>query len=115
MPKKTALQPPSAPDRGQPPEVIRAPQAAEQEGIRAIRTPDFATTYANHGGITLSPWDFCLRFGKLQVREGEVLAAEEIGIYMSPQHTKAFLEVLVQQISRSEQMFGTIPAPMGRE
>ena len=67
--------------------------------------------YANSVELRISNWDFRFRFGEIiddhqQDESGNVI--ERVRIIMSPQHTKAFLAVLTDNVRKYEATFGEI-------
>jgi hypothetical protein len=77
-----------------------------------IQSPGYGTMYANNVGVTITPWDFCLKFGQIQDTLEKVVLVEMFGVYMSPQHVKAFLGLLNKQIEQYEMRHGPIPEPV---
>lgn len=63
--------------------------------------------YSNEIQIALSVFDVTLQFNHNVPDNKEVLG----NITMSPQHAKALMSALVQNISKYEELFGTIPQP----
>jgi len=70
------------------------------------------TVYANSIGIRVTPWDFAFQLGTISEATKERMKVQEnLCVYMSPQHTKAFSKVLTKQIELYEREFGAIPEP----
>jgi hypothetical protein len=87
----------------------------QEEGVqratsaKVVRPENFVTLYANHVRIMLTRWDFFLQFGQIQDAQGsELLLLEQIGIYMSPQHAKAYRDLLDKQVKKYEKQYGAI-------
>ena len=68
--------------------------------------------YANFVVITHSPAEFVMDFTRLM--PGAPKAKVHSRIIMAPQHAKAFMKALADNISRFEQKYGTINLP-GKE
>jgi|SRR4051812_35284190 hypothetical protein len=81
-------------------------------------------TYANDVNVSNSPWDFVFDFAQLvgaprvappaEGEDAEVLKHVVGRFVMSPQHTKAFLQVLAENIARYEAQWGDIPDVLAR-
>jgi len=69
--------------------------------------------YANHAGLTITPWDFTFRLGRVVEIDVQTGATVEEGLHvgMSPQHAKAFAKLLVRQLESFEQRYGAITSP----
>jgi hypothetical protein len=61
--------------------------------------------YCNGVKITVSPFDFSMELSNNTAR-GEQFLGE---IKMSPEHTKAFANILMQHVQQFEELFGDIP------
>lgn len=73
-----------------------------------------ANYYANHSRLTINKWDFAFLFGRMippGKRPDGANVVEEVMVYMSPQHAKAFMALLVRQVALYEEKFGLIPDP----
>ena len=67
------------------------------------------SVYSNHVELNISNWDFKFRFGEILDQQGETIhITERVRVIMSPQHTKAFLLVLAQNVQKFEATFGEI-------
>jgi len=83
--------------------------------IKTEKAQEFQTVYSNSVQIDQSPWDVRLRMGQIQAAtQEEVVVSELVYVYMSPQHAKAFSEILSQVVAKWEQRHGTIP-PLSAE
>jgi hypothetical protein len=74
--------------------------------------------YSNNVNILTSTWDITFEFSQLSLTASQeenqppVVSADVVQrIVMSPQHAKAFSEVLRQNVSQWEQQFGEIRLP----
>jgi hypothetical protein len=80
------------------------------------------TTYSNAAQVLFSPWDFVIDFAHLaviqnvtQAEGGEqqvettAVAQATQRIVMSPQHAKAFLRILDQNVANYEAQYGDVP------
>ncbi len=66
--------------------------------------------YANGVGVRITPWDFAFQLGTISAADEKGIKIQEnLCVYMSPQHTKAFLALLINQIKLYEEKFGVIP------
>ncbi len=76
-----------------------------QEGMHMI-----PIVYANNLNLAVSQWDFRLTFGRVVgVSDDGPEIAQEIIVYMSPQHTKAVSEMLARNVKAYEEQFGSLP------
>ena len=77
--------------------------------LQLEKTPDYRENYANSVQIRPSLWDFFLSFGTLnQTAADQVTIQNFQGIYLSPQQTKALVNVLQQNVAQYESTFGEI-------
>jgi len=67
-------------------------------------------TYSNTVRISHTPFEFVIDFGRTLPNQPELIKIVE-RIVMSPQHTKAFLQALEENMRRYEAQFGAIPSP----
>ena len=80
-----------------------------QPRILPEKTHDYRENYANSVQVRTSLWDFFLLFGILsQTAADQVTIQNFQGIYLSPQQTKALLNVLHQNVAQYESAFGEI-------
>jgi hypothetical protein len=80
-----------------------------QPNIKLVNAPDYREGYANSVQVRVSVWDFFLVFGTLQQQsESQVEIKNFQGIYLSPQQTKALMNVLQQNLASYESTFGEI-------
>jgi hypothetical protein len=78
--------------------------------IPITRAAAVGSYYANHTGISVSPWDITLRFGR--ILPGQSPSIEEgLFVYMSPQHAKAFLLLMQEQVGVYESTYGPLTLP----
>ena len=81
--------------------LIERASVQELEGV-----PKF---YANNVELRLSPWDFRITFGEvLDATEDGLIIERKVIVSMSPQHTKAVLDLLERNVKRYEEEFGEI-------
>lgn len=74
----------------------------------AEKTPP--TIYSNSVSLKVTPWDFKMTFGELiDATQDPIEVDEKVVVYMSPQHTKAFTAVLVNNLAEYEKAVGKIP------
>ncbi len=68
-----------------------------------------SSVYANQVELHISNWDFRFRFGETIDQQDEgANVIERARIIMSPQHTKAFLTLLADNVRKYEAAFGEI-------
>ena len=81
----------------------------KQPEHKSARASQYTQIYANNVMMTATNWDFLLEFGRI-VESTPLLTRSEalIGVYMSPQHAKAFSKALVENIANYEKVFGEI-------
>jgi hypothetical protein len=75
--------------------------------------------YANGVEVVFSQWDFTFNLSHLfgtGTEEGKPAVGKQsvARVVMSPQHTKAFLSVLRQNVGAYEERFGPIPDFIGK-
>lgn len=79
------------------------------EDTGEIRKKEIAIYYSNIAGIEGSIYDFKLLFGRKKNIKAEANNDDwEAGVYMSPQHAKAFAKLLDLNIKNYEKKFGEI-------
>lgn len=77
--------------------------------VQISPTADYREGYANSVLVRNSLWDFMLSFGRISQASLDHLAIQNFqAIYLSPQHAKAFLNLLQQRVSHYEATFGEI-------
>ena len=64
--------------------------------------------YSNIVGIDLSAYDLKMNFGMITNDKQNLDEVIQAQVIMSPQHAKALLGLLAENISRYEETFGTI-------
>lgn len=80
-----------------------------QPDIKIQQAEDYRESYANSVQVRVNVWDFFLVFGTLQQpTESQVEVRNFQGIYLSPQQAKALLNILHQNVTNYEAMFGEI-------
>jgi Protein of unknown function (DUF3467) len=74
--------------------------------------------YANNVNLNVSAWDFTITFTHLVAgpiagpdQEPEIANYLVERIVMSPQHTKAFLNLLTENVARYEERMGEVAVP----
>jgi hypothetical protein len=90
------------------------PVPQEQE-LESTRSEKFFKVYANSAQIETSVWDFQLIFGELTKTAGKLVIEQSVAIVMSPQHAKAFVGVLANNIREYEKKVGEIKLPTTKE
>jgi len=91
----------------------------EIKGPEFINTrPDsFVNFYSNNVRVEVSPWDIKFIFGEVEKAEvsadgrsiSKLYVEDRARISMSPEHAKAFLNVLQKNIEQFEKQVGPIP------
>jgi uncharacterized protein DUF3467 len=92
------------PDQNQP-EIIRK------------NADTFVSVYSNNLQMEVSPWDFKLIFGEIEKGEADptgqrlvkLHVEDKVRVSMSPQHAKAVLKVLQENVALYEKQIGPIP------
>jgi uncharacterized protein DUF3467 len=80
-----------------------------QPKIHLQNAADYREGYANSVQIRVNLWDFFLLFGVVnQSAPDQVSILNFQGVYLSPQQSKALLNVLQQNVSQYEATFGEI-------
>lgn len=80
-----------------------------QPEIKIHQAENYRESYANSVQVRVNVWDFFLVFGTLQQpSESQVEVRNFQGIYLSPQQAKALLNILHQNVTNYEAMFGEI-------
>jgi hypothetical protein len=75
----------------------------------ATRSEQYRNVYANSIQLQVNVWDFRVVFGEIQDSTDEAIRIEEqVRVTMSPQHTKAFLDLLSTHVQKYEAAFGEI-------
>jgi len=71
---------------------------------------NYRQAYANNVSIRATNWDFLLEFGKIisVSEDGQLNVENEVGIFLSPQQTKALVTALTQTVGQYEKQFGEI-------
>lgn len=86
--------------------------AQQMPQLESYRSDKFATIYSNAANLDVSPWDFRFTFGELKPEPGKMPKIEQmVGIVMSPQHAKAFSEMLATHVREYEKNVGEIKLP----
>ena len=77
--------------------------------IQLVNTAEYRENYANSVQVRVNLWDFFLLFGRVnQTTPDNVSIHNFQGIYLSPQQSKALLNVLQQNVTQYETAFGEI-------
>ena len=77
--------------------------------VQLVPTADYRESYANSVQVRVSVWDFLLVFGLVhQETPDQVNVNNALGVYLSPQQTKALWNILGQNLAQYEQTFGTL-------
>jgi hypothetical protein len=77
--------------------------------ITLVNTAEYRENYANSVQVRANLWDFFLLFGTLSQTAPDAVSIQNFqGVYLSPQQSKALLNVLQQNIQQYEATFGEI-------
>lgn len=76
-----------------------------------VYSDTFKSVYSNILNISSSLYDFSFKFGKVSSEPTELKATIEVEVIMSPQHAKAFLKALSENLKAYEKEFGEIKLP----
>lgn len=87
-------------------------ESAKERQIEIVKSAEFLKVYANSAQIEAGPWDFRITFGEA-TRGGEdkVIVEQSVAVIMSPQHAKAFLSVLANNVRQYEKQIAEINMP----
>lgn len=86
--------------------------ANPERTVVAVDNDDYFTAYANSANFAHTFFDFQIHFAEIKVRNAQNVAVENFAtIIMSPQHAKAFLEHMTQNVALYEARFGEIKIP----
>lgn len=78
--------------------------------VRKITPEDTPTIYANNVGLRTTLWDMTLDFGMILTADTDnVIIRDVASVVMSPQHAKAFANVLAENVRRYEEQHGPLP------
>ena len=79
-------------------------------GMRFVKAPTFNFCYANNAQVTVSNWDFSITFGEgIGTDEsGAAMIEQRVRVSMSPQHMKALVHILRNNLESYERMFGEV-------
>src|SRR5712691_9755447 len=86
------------------------PTAQEKE-LESVRSENFVRVYANSAQIETTLWDFKLIFGEIAKSGDKMVIDESVAIVMSPQHAKAFVGVLANNLREYEKRVAEIKLP----
>lgn len=82
--------------------------------LATVKSPSYMNLYANSCNLEVSPWDFKFTFGEVARSvppEPPAAINEHVTVTMSPQHAKALLAILQQNIITYEHQVGEIKLP----
>jgi len=87
-------------------------KSLKDRDIVRVKSENYISSYSNNVEMKTSYFDVQMIFGEvLESTHKDMKVEEKIGILMSPQHAKVFLEVFATNLKRYEQQFGTIKMP----
>lgn len=83
--------------------------AKPERSVKLEPVEGIQTLYSNCVRIDRSQWDLRFRFGQIQhVTKEEMAVQEQVYVYMSPQHAKAFAALLNRVLEGWEKDNGVI-------
>ncbi len=82
----------------------------EQRQLEPVRADVFAKFYANSARVETTLWDMKIFFGEVVLGGSKPFIEEFASIAMSPQHAKALISILIQNVNEYESLFGPIPS-----
>jgi hypothetical protein len=90
-----------------------ADNAPASQQLESVRSERFASIYSNATNLEVTPWDFKFIFGVLvKPPTGSIPKIESLTeVIMSPQHAKALLGILENNIQEYEKKIGKIELP----
>jgi hypothetical protein len=97
--------------KGQEMPEIKPPEVIRRKG------DSYVTFYANNAQIEANPWDLKLIFGEVEKTEmapegvAKIYVEDKARIVMSPQHAKALMKALQENLAQYEAQMGLIPEP----
>jgi uncharacterized protein DUF3467 len=84
---------------------------AAAEVIKSERSEKFSRLYTNSAQLRVSPWDFTFAFGEIEPAGDGMKVTQHVEIVMSPQHAKALLAILANNVQEYEKQVGDIRLP----
>ena len=86
-------------------------EQTQDRKVTRVGLEETPTIYCNNVETRVSPWDFRLTFGEvLEVTEDSLSVKTKAIVYMSPEHAKAFTQVMLSNIAEYERSIGRIPS-----
>jgi hypothetical protein len=83
--------------------------AVKERTYTSLESDSTPTYYSNNAQIATSVFDFRVIFGEIvKADEEEIVVRTRATVFLSPQHAKAFANVLSQKIRDYEQRYGEI-------
>jgi Protein of unknown function (DUF3467) len=97
------------PKRTDKPETTEAvPDEVKEPGVLFLSNDEVMSVYSNFVQLTVTPFDFGLRFAQL-VSGPKPVAKEVVRVLVSPQTAKAIMRLMERQIASYETNHGEIP------
>lgn len=91
------------------PTPVKPEENAKALTVKATGEGALRSVYVNSAQFQMTPWDITIRFGEVLGRDGnELLVEEKACVVMSPQHAKAMLELLQENLADFERRAGEI-------
>ena len=87
----------------------KKPQVGKARTRETFKDEGFATIYINSAQVEISPWDVKIRLGQVtQATEEKLVIGELAHVFMTPEHTKAFMEALQVSLKLYEDTYGKV-------
>jgi hypothetical protein len=95
-------------------EVERSAREAQRKQMERNKAEDHFAIYANNTQIQTTAYDFNIDYGRVIGTETQsdkevLLVEDKVRVILSPAHAKAVAMILLNQVARYEQRFGTLP------
>lgn len=92
------------------------PEQSQPEIVRR-RSESYISVYCNNLQVEVTPWDFKFYFGEIEKGDpdptktyiAKLYIEDRVRVSMSPQHAKAMLKVLQENVTQYELQVGKIP------
>jgi hypothetical protein len=85
------------------------PEDKKKQRPEYLQSEKFLSIYTNNANVQISYFDFRIDFRQiLPGSDGRMTVERLASVVMSPQHAKAFLGVLAENLDQYEEQFGAI-------
>lgn len=88
-------------------------ETRDRRALKFCRPETSMNAYSNSVRVSVTPWDFRFLFGEIgdSPVEGQIPVYESVRVTMSPQHAKAFLNLLRKNMEKFEARYGEVKVP----